>query len=342
MRRTRDIVIVMCTMVLAAGSVFAGINSKEVGALLIYPEYWATDDPRSTYITVTNDMTTDVTAHIEVIGGFYCGDCNFNLPLTGQQTKRLLFQAGAVAGTVDIFDSSDWEDFPFPGQLLRSCPEQSGFVVVSIEEANKPCALTLGENRLHGDLVVIDYPRSDSYQTGAIAVQAAGAGNNGDRHFDFNNMEYAAFPNILTANFWAEQPPRPPVPYPQTLTVDPTLVLFNVNRMTAAPVIANTHCAVTFVDAKETEFSTAFNFGCWLSRNLTNIDPGMTRTGLGTENGYFWLKCDPGTHGSLNTNHDDPGGIYAPATSLFGDTLFQSVTRGPDATLWITPRVSCP
>ncbi len=343
MTRIRDIVIVMCTLVLAVGSASAGINSKEVGALLIYPEYWATG-PLATYITISNDMTTDVTAHIEVIGGEQCGDCNFELPLTGQQTKRLLFQATPTAPTVDIYDSSDWEDFPFPGELLRTCAEQKGFVVVSIEEAHKTCAKTLTENRLHGDLVVINYPMSDSWQEGAIAVQGGiGGTTNGDRHLEFNNIEYAAFPSILTANFWAEQPPSPLAPYPAGLTVTPTLVLFNVNRRTADPVIKDTHCDMTFVDAKERPFSNGFNFKCWLSKDLTSIDPGTKRIPLGTENGYFWLRCDPGTHGALNTFHDATlfPFPYAPATSLFGDTLFQSVTRGPDATLWMTPRVSC-
>ncbi len=92
----KKIALVAILFGLAAGGAFAGLNSKEVGAILVYPEFRAGSTAENlrqpmvdTYLSITNDRSTGVGAHFQVIDGHDCGVCDFNLPLTGFQTRRL-------------------------------------------------------------------------------------------------------------------------------------------------------------------------------------------------------------------------------------------------------------
>ena len=333
MNFAKRIALVACIVMIGAGATYAGINSKEVGALLIYPEYWAETWEENggsnvdTYITITNDKSSPVNAHIEIIGGDECDDCNFDLALTGFQSKRLWLNRELVNATdyaTVIYDASD----STTPEIITACPEEHGFIVAILESPGVEPRTTLGENMLHGDEVVLDLDAGTATQVGAIAVQGVGP-NNGDRWLAFNNMEYAAFPSIVTANFWA------PNDY-----VDPHLILFNVNFTTGTFPVGNTSCTINYADAEENMDSRSFNFGCWVDVALADLAPGLNESILGTANGFLWAACDAGTHGALLTNTLSGHDYYDYPDAAFKDTLFQSTTSDATAVLHITPSVT--
>lgn len=336
MKLGKLIVLAGCVLAVGAGAAFAGINSKEVGALLIYPEYWATSaaEPGSsvqmdTYVTITNDFSFAVIAHIEIIGGVACDDCNFDLPLTGYETKRLRLSRENV-GNVWVTRVSDASPHSSTGTpaILAACGEPHGFIVAALEFEDPRGRFTIGANLLHGDEVVVDLQNGSASQVGAVAVQGVGP-NSGDRIYSFNNLEYAAFPSIVTANFWAPN-----------ARVDPRLILFNVNFNTNNPVPPVTTCSLNYVNANEIRFSRNFSFGCWSDSRLLDIAAGFHEDILGTANGFLWAQCSPGTHGAILTRLSGGTQNYPyPSNADFKDTLFQSVTTDGRATLYLTPFV---
>ncbi len=306
----------------------AGINSKEIGALLIVPEYRAThpdEDSNATwtetYVSITNDKSTSVRTHIVVVGGTACDDCGFDLTLTGYQTRRLRLSRefhGGVWSTV-IHDASPHSETGAPS-ILTACTDPLGFIVVTLEEPGSSPAITIGSNALHGDAVVADLDRGTSWQVGAIAVQGVGE-NDKNRELRFDNMEYAAFPDIVTANFWS--------PNEQ---VEPRLVLFNVDFQTGTR--PRTQCIINYVNAEEDVFGRSFSFGCWSDAPLSTLAPGFLEDILGTANGFLWVRCDAGTHGAMVTS------VNGELTSEHADTLFQSVTGNREAVLELTSSIA--
>ena len=306
---------------------YAGVNSKEVGAVLIFPEYKATNPGEGqayslveTYVSVTNDRSVPVRAHFAIVGGTSCAECSFDLDLTGFQTKRITFSRERRLGiwmTV-LRDTSSHSETGEPS-IITACSERMGFIVVTVEQPGSLPPVTLGANYLHGDAVVTDLGIVSSWQVGAISVQGVGV-NDGNRELAFNNVEYASFPSIVTANFWSPGE-----------SVDTRLVLFNVDfRVGSTPPV--NQCHLNFVNAEETVFNHSFTFGCWMDRRLPDIAPGFYEDILGTANGFLWVKCDAGTHGALVTRVDSD--TYR---SEHADTMFQSMTAAQSAVLELTP-----
>jgi hypothetical protein len=340
-----------CVLALAVGAASATVNSKEVGAVLFYPEYYATNQleplppagegdgtSRNTYITVTNSWDTqNVNVHFQIVGATACDDCSFDLCLTRYQTKRLLLAreeiTPGVFGTVvrDASGHSVTGSTPLP--VLTSCDETRGFVVALLEVAEQGVCRPveprrpLTSNFLYGDDVVVDILNGSANQVGAIAVQALSAGD-GDRNLEFDGIEYDSFPNKLAANFWA----------PNT-NVDPRLILFNVdiNTSTVSDDPDITNCSLNYVDAEENVTDDAFSFGCWTDTRLLDVGTGFHENILGTANGFIVLECSQGTHGAIQTRLGGTYGNYPYSVqSDFKDTLFQSASD-PGAILRLTP-----
>lgn len=315
----RKTAVLACVLAVASGAAFAGINSKEVGGVLIYPTYQAYNGNNNnidTYLSVTNDKAYPIKAHFEIIGDVVCDDCSFDLLLTPYQTKRLLLDRGAIGQTqativYDASGHSETGDVP----ILTACSEPEGFVVVTLEDPNQVDAYTLGENMLHGDLVIVDISDGTSSQMGAIAVQAVGP-NDGNRWIEFDGVEYAKFPSIVTGNFWSPN-----------AAVEPRLVLFNVDFTTGDSPVEINECDINFVNAEEDRFNADFLFDCYARINLRDLAPGFLEDILGTSNGFLWAACDEGTHGALITDLEDTTPNYAyPDDTQHADTLFQSTT----------------
>lgn len=315
----RKIAMLACVLAIASGAAFAGINSKEVGAVLIYPTYQAYDGANNnidTYISITNDKNLPIVAHFEIIGDVVCDDCSFDLLLTPYQTKRLLLDRQSIGGNglTRVYDASGHSE---TGSVvsLTACSEPEGFVVVTTEDPNQIDAYTLGENVLHGDLVLVDLSDGTSSQMGAIAVQSVGE-NDHNRWIEFDGLEYAKFPNIVTANFWSPSD-----------AVEPRLVLFNVDFETGDVPPDTNECEINYVNAEEDRFNADYNFDCYARVNLRDLAPGFIEDILGTANGFLWAQCDEGTHGAMITDLEDTTSNYTyPDDSQHADTLFQSVT----------------
>jgi hypothetical protein len=289
-------------------------------------------------------VSIPVNAHIEVVGGTACDDCNFDLPLTGFQTRRLLFRRELVGSNWNtvIRDASPHSQTITPLLNLAACPEAKGFVVVLLEVANpttgrpyEPRA-TLRADYLYGDEVVVNINSGAALQMGAIAIQKGTATEPPigtsflDRQLDFNGLEYAAFPSIVSANFWAPNS-----------DVDPRLIVFNVDINThrvGGVFPPHTDCDVNLWDAEEHFHSGGLHFGCWTDSRLLDFIPVSHEDFLGTANGHLWLGCDAGTHGAIATalsgGHEEY--IYS-SQSGFSDTLFQSGFVNAGATLILTP-----
>lgn len=347
MKFVKLILLAGCVLAVGASAASAGINSKEVGAVLIYPEYYATNQSEPapvgngssmfTYLTITNDKSTEVNAHIEIVGGTACDDCNFDLFLTGFQTKRLQLSRELVgpAWATVVRDASPHSYTGTP-VILGACPETKGFVVAILEYAANGRVVeprrTLGENMLHGDEVVVNILTGAASQVGAIAVQGVGP-NSGGRGLRFDNQEYAAFPSIVTTDFWAVND-----------RVDPKLILFNVDFSThrgPADPVPSTSCNLNFVNAEERVYSRNFSFGCWSDTRLLDISANFHENILGTANGFLWVQCDQGTHGALMTSLGGSTANYPYSVqSDFKDTMFQSVTTNPGARLKLTPSIT--
>jgi hypothetical protein len=335
-----------CALALVAGTASAGINSKEEGSVLIYPEYFATNQAepggdgttRHTYLTVTNTLATDFNAHIEVVGGTACDDCNFDLYLTGMQTKRLWLRRELVGGTnwsTVILDASSHSQFGTP-LVLAACPEAKGFVVVILEDVLNGAPVeprtTIGARALQGDEVVVNVIDGSATQVGAIAVQSA-IEVSPDRDLNFDGEEFERFPDVVSANFWAPN-----------AQVDPRLVLFNVDFNThrvGGDDPPTTYCSLNYANANEVRWSRNFTFGCWTDTRLFSMGPGFHEDILGTANGFLWVQCSDGTHGAIQTAVAGNSGVYPYAPlSQFKDTLFQSRTESGNAELRLTPDIT--
>jgi hypothetical protein len=328
-----------CVLAVASGAAFAGVNSKELGAVLIYPTYQAySGDDIDTYITLTNDKNLPVRAHFEVISGRDCDGCSFNVELTPYETQRLWFNREQITegGSYATFirDASQHSfSLPNPPPVIAACNDSEGFVVVSLEDPNLIDAATLGENMLHGDLVIVHLEDGTSAQMGAIAIQAAGD-NDGNRVLEFDGVEYARFPSIVTGNFWAPN-----------IALETELILFNVGFQVGQVPEPVTICDINYVNAYEFQLDTDYDFDCYSRVQLEEIAVNFHENVLGTANGFLWARCDAGTHGALLTELDGTTDLYPypveqePGVGAHADTLFQSITLANPAVLDMTPYV---
>ena len=108
----------------------AGTDLNEVGAFLVYPLVasftFCETGSMETFITITNTSMDPVVAHVSYINGdywdyTYCYECDFDVPLTGNDTEVLVVTYDQY-GTV--IESED-------GTVSRACPHPFGFVTVN-------------------------------------------------------------------------------------------------------------------------------------------------------------------------------------------------------------------
>ena len=321
------IVIAFAGAMLMTTIAFAGINSHEVGAFLVYP-YWKVDSsiPLRTFLTVTNDSASKAyNVHMALIDGRddFCDECSFDILLTPYDTDllELRYRPGGV--TIYKWNKNS------PKSFVRDCDFTSGFAVAFVEDASVlPIHRTVGDSVLHGDLVVEAYdsaiwPRA--WSTSAISIQGNGT-NDGDRTFQFNDTEYAAFPDILTTTYLT--PGANPVQTQGTLT-DAILVLFNLNYNTWSGPRPTTECPVNVFDSEEVGYNESFPFQCWSVSRLPTPFPGDA-------NAYFWTDCSPGTHGLLFQEVlPVESGVFQ--DEAWGRPLFQSRMRDSDASFTMVP-----
>jgi hypothetical protein len=344
MRSIKSLVAGLSTALLLSGAAFAGSDLNEVGALLVYPAIatFSTGGATSveTFVTITNAGNLPVIAHVSYINGQagpqYCYECDFEVPLTGNDTETLTVQFGPTGIQVQAEDSP----------LSVSCPYNYGMMIVTLEDA---FGNTLTDNVLLGEEVVVDYAAGSAFSIPAIPFQG-GDGGDGDRTYNFDDSEYGKMPRIVAADFLA---PRVNDPLSQA-----ALVLFTLNFDRQFPPL--TDCSVTGFDANEHPFSSSFLFGCWGVIELCDINPEFCHPNLGIysglladTHGWVQLNCrvdrnplaadgfeaNGGVHGAIVQQQGKTSTMPAGAGTVFQGTaawarlLYQSVTTGDAVTL---------
>jgi hypothetical protein len=343
MRSIKTLVAGLSTALLLTGATFAGSDLNEVGALLVYPAiatFQSASSSIETFVTITNAGNLPVIAHVSYINGQegsqYCYECDFEVPLTGNDTETLVIQQSPSGIQVASEDSP----------LSMSCPFPYGMMVVALEDA---FGNTVTDNVLLGEEVVIDYAGGTAISIPAIPFQG-GDGGDGDRTYAFDDNEYGKMPRIVAADFLA-----PRVNDPLSIA---SLVLFTLNFDRQFPPL--TDCSVTGFDANEHPFSSSFLFGCWGAIDLCDINPEFCHPNLGLysglladTHGWVQLNCrvdrnpaaadgfeaNGGVHGAivqvqgkLSTLPAGSGTVFA-GTASWARLLYQSVTTGDTVTL---------
>jgi hypothetical protein len=361
-----SIVAVTVAMLLSTGA-FAGADLNEVGALLVYPVIMAAPGTHTadaadnvlggleTFVTITNAGADDVMLHVSYINGEafraaapvgvngdyrepnpqYCYECDFEIPMSGNDTETLVITNlgdGTRILAEDLY-------------LDMSCPWRYGMLVVSLEDAE--LGMTITDNVLLGEEVVVDYGSGAAFSIPAIPFQGKDGGD-GDRTFDFDDNEYAKLPRIVAADFLAPDVDKSGIAH---------LALFTLGFERQFPPLVD--CSVIGFDANEHPFSGSFQFGCWSVWDLCEISPEFCYPNLGLFNndphhpindthGWLQLNCrvdtnpnaadgfetDGGVHGAIIQTQRQgsilPAGSAVPiqTAAQWGRLLYQSVTTG--------------
>ncbi|MCP3994386.1 MAG: hypothetical protein GY722_04870, partial [bacterium] len=192
MRSIKNLVAGLAMALLVSTGAFAGSDLNEVGAALVYPAVvaFADGNPQvlESYLTITNASIEPVNAHISYINGDsddlveYCYECDFTIPLSGNDTEMLIVRFDDVGGTVI---ESEPDGFGF-NYFQHSCPNEVGMIVVTLED-NDGNSVT--DNVLLGEQVVVNYTDGWALSFPAVSFQGQNGGN-GDRSFGFDDIEY--------------------------------------------------------------------------------------------------------------------------------------------------------
>jgi hypothetical protein len=339
-------------MLLCTGA-FAGSDLNEVGALLVYPTIVAVplNAPTApagirgveTFVTITNAGPQDVIAHVSYINGQYesyqyCYECDFQIPLTGNDTETLVITSGPGGTHIQAEDL----------YLDMSCPWPWGMLVVALEDED---GNTITDNVLLGEEVVVNYANGSAFSIPAIPFQ--GGTGDGDRAYGFDDEEYGKMPRIVAADFLAPDVQQ---------NASAMLSLFTLGFERQFPPLVD--CSVIGFDANEHPFSSSFQFGCWGLWDLYQISPEFYYPNLGLFNndphhpisdthGWLQLNCrvddNPAAADGFEANgavhgaiiQSQAGGSTLPAGSgatfgsaaMWGRLLYQSVTTGDAVTL---------
>ncbi len=321
---------------LGSGEARAGMDLNEVSAFLVFPGVeadWSASI--ETFLTVTNTSSQSVLAHVAFINGdatsaTYCYECDFDLPLTGLDTETLVLVNQGSVTQIRNLDTG----------AVRSCAQRVGLVTVDVEDANH---VVLTDNILLGEEVVVDYANGAAMSVEALPIQ--GDLGDGNRLFGFDGSEYRKFPSVVGTDFLAPDWGGP---------LQAHLTLFTLAFRRQFPPL--TDCSVVGFDARENQFSNSFQFGCWTTVALDDIDPEFAYPFLGSveadQHGWVQLSCtvygtgnngvvEGGVHGAIS-QYAPSGTVLrrgvsgAPSLATaagWGRLLYQSGTVGDSLTL---------
>ena len=178
MRSIKAVIAGLAIAMLCCTGVYAGTDLNEVGALLVFPTILAVsvDNPRlpdsmravETFVTITNAGPDDVIAHISYINGDwedevrYCYECDFQIPLTGNDTETLVVtyrDGGTHIVAEDLY-------------LDLACPWPYGMLVVALEDED---GQAVTDNVLLGEEVIVNYRGGNAVSIPAIPPQGGPA-----------------------------------------------------------------------------------------------------------------------------------------------------------------------
>jgi len=332
-KRKRILAGLALAVMLSFGSVQAALDINEVAAFLVFPGVVAALGGGvnvETFLTFTNTSGDPINAHIAFIDGLDCRECDFDVAMTGFDTETLVLIRENNVTHITNLDTG----------AVQTCSQFIGFVTVNVEDAAHN---VLTANVLLGEEVVVDYSNGAALSVEAVSIQ--GGTGNGDRTFDFNDVEYRKFPSVLGADFLA--------PDYQAGPLFAHLVLFTLAFERGF--VPLTDCSVTGFDAFEAQFSGSHQFGCWTVVPLDAISPEFAWPFLGNafqnnDHGWLQLECtvfgnsslaevDGGVHGAI-VQYAATGAVLRRASlgpalanaAAWGRLLYQSGTVGDELT----------
>lgn len=239
----------LAILVMAGGASAQDLDLSETGAAVAFPVL--TDYAKDTLVVVTNVGREAVVLHINVISNNATwSSANFSCPVTAGETTLFHFEGNGGGASVSYECSRIGVGVvPGAGDFRSSgISTAEGIMFVSIEDPLT--GETLSKNVLFGDATVIDYARGSAFSVNGITFQGVDPlAQNGDRVYQFNNMEYTAFPSVLAANFLSD--------------VEAYLILFTLDGTVGAPGPPPARGALNFwADGRATSFRSLF-FDCF-------------------------------------------------------------------------------
>ncbi len=311
--------VAICTVtiqVAAGGCATPGINRRQPGSLLLYPEFM-NGPGRVTLLTVTNSncdaVNGDVTIEFRYISGEDCSKRDHTALLTKCDTLSLLthVHTGDSEGYVYIY--------------------AKGLANTDANSNGDPISF----NHLIGQATVVDSFRSMDYSLNAISFQSPveqGSSTDLDEDGvrDLDGSEYTPAPDkILIPRFLANDP------FPGTQVSELILIALSGGRdFVSTDINPSGGTTVDFLIYNDNEevFSSEYRFDCWekpllrdisgiflndFLRDSTNDDPSES-IGMPARE-YGWMMLDGGVASSVADGIEDPA-IYAVLVEHVGMT----------------------
>jgi hypothetical protein len=257
------------------------LDLDEVGAALALPVLMLNNN-QVTEIVVTNAGNA-VRLHINLVTNG-CTAQNFSCDVTKNETTLFVFRRGPTGQPTLTYecldengDSTLFQDVPLDFGMFQ------GLMFLALEDPVS--GQTITSNQVFGDATVLDFGQGTAYSFGGVPFQGrALVPTLGDRNYQFNNLEYSAFPSKLATNFIA--PTRNAVGA-RDVTAD--LLLFTLDfTVPNFGTPARAGLSIKFYNDDEMEFSTSLTtFACVEQRPLDFIDPRFEATGLGSAAGHL-------------------------------------------------------
>ncbi len=298
------------------------LDPTAAGTFLVFPDVVAASDAEGgrldTVLTIRNVSSRSVIAHVSFLDGdrrdsTYCYECDFDAPLGGYGTARLLVSRSGPLTKLRNLDTN----------ATRSCSHRMGFVTVDVEDRTHR---VLTDNVLKGSQVVHSHATGSSFSVPALPIQ--GGTGDGDRTFAFDGGEYRRLPAFVETDFVAPDRGGP---------VTATLVLFTVGFRRQSPPLVD--CSVIGQGhPRGGPLSSSFQFGCFTSVKLEDVDPELAYPDLGSERGRLRLTCT--VHGT-GAGAPVEGGVHgilvqSDGAHAWGSLLEASPSAGCPATLELT------
>jgi hypothetical protein len=245
-----------------------------------------------------------VRLHVTVISGDSLDAWSaqsFDCEVTRNETTLFVFSSD---GTFPASSRLSYECLDENGdsKLFQDVPIQAqrGIFFVTLEDPVS--GQTINSNQIFGDALVLDFGRGTAYSFDAISFQGRSlVAGVADRSYRFDNIEYAAFPSKLAANFLA--PTETPI-----AGVTAELILFTLDGTVNSQFPPVAQVSVHFYNDDEMAHSAGHFFQCFDIVRLEAIDPRFLFPALGSQAGHLVLTPQTVTYGNLA--HDasfDPG-----------------------------------
>ena len=315
----------LCVFAGAAGSQAqqTRAGTDRPGSILMFPKVVRTAQ-RDTIVQITNTGNSINWVHCFYLsapdGSGYCGAVDFELVLTRQQPTQWRVSQGRRVDPTDSF-GSDGAGFD-PGLIPPVPPGFQGALVCVEVDAN---GAPLGQNRLKGEVTIMDDSTGDVSKYNAFAVAARSSSV--DNPLDLDDIEYETCPGSLTLNFSPRGSLDPVIEGLGNAILNSfiatNLTLLSCNLDLAAGVRSKGTVSYIVYDEFESPFSGSFPHQCWTTIDLGNTPQTtgqfrstlLTGGAIATIFAQAQLTLPTGLVGVAESFHIDQAGVTGSAAS---------------------------